>query len=179
MSMHEAHKIFLDFLGNGISKEAVGFFKQNCMVCFNNQGHLSGVKLPIYYENGNDIFEILWEGEVTEELIRIYGDLRRATDNAACALALQFINKITEYTAFEQSSIGTSIDYYLTRQKEDILIFNRAARLEVSGILEENEGNTVEGRISRKIKRLKDDDDLPTFIIIVEFSKPWSKMVQK
>lgn len=176
--MSEVHKIFLNFLGNGIPKEAVGFYKQNCMVCLNSQGHQSGVNLPIYYGNRNEIFEILWEDEVTEELIRAYGDLRRATDNAACALALQFINKITEYTVFEQSSIGTSIDYYLTRQKEDTLIFNRAARLEVSGILKENEGNTVEGRISSKIKRLKDDDNLPTFIIIVEFSNPWSKMVQ-
>lgn len=58
------------------------------------------------------------------------------------------------------------------------MIFNNAARLEVSGILEENKGNTVEGRIKKKINRLKPEGELSDFIIVVEFSKPWTKMVE-
>jgi hypothetical protein len=86
---------------------------------------------------------------------------------------------ITEYTAVEQSCIGTTIDYYLSPQKRnDDLIFNYTARLEVSGILVENEDNTVDNRIKQKVKRLKPEGDLPDLIAIVEFSKPWSKIIK-
>jgi hypothetical protein len=91
------------------------------------------------------------------------------------------INNLTEFTAIEQSNIGTTIDYYLAPQNQDnTLIFNHAARLEVSGILEENPDNTVDKRIGSKIRRLKPDPNgaLPTFILVVEFSQPHAKMVQ-
>ena len=71
------------------------------------------------------------------------------------------------------------IDYYLVKQNQgDDLIFNHAARLEVSGILTENEDNTVENRIRQKIRRLKPENDLPCLIVVVEFGRPWSKMVE-
>ena len=76
-------------------------------------------------------------------------------------------------------SVGT-IDYYLVPKdkQDDVLIFNHAARLEVSGILRQNEGNTVDQRLNRKIKRLKSATGMSTFIAIVEFGQPWSKMVR-
>jgi hypothetical protein len=58
----------------------------------------------------------------------------------------------------------------------DDLIFNYAARLEASGILREDESNTIDGRLNEKLKRLK--PGLLTFIIIVEFSYPKSKVVK-
>jgi hypothetical protein len=81
--------------------------------------------------------------------------------------------------AIEQSNIGTTIDYYLIRKTDytdDTLIFNHSAYLEVSGIRRENEGNTVEDRIKDKERRLKKKEDLPAYISVVEFSRPWAKM---
>jgi hypothetical protein len=172
----------LESLENGvpvIPAGAVEFYKQNCMVCFHQHGHKNGVKLSVTYQDTKTVFAIYWVGEVTEPLLRAYADLVRATDNAACGLALLLIRELTDYTAIEQACIGTTIDYYLVpKQADSDLIFNHAARLEVSGILQESRTNTVQSRIKQKQKRLKQDGILPTFIVVIEFSKPWSKMVK-
>ena len=60
-----------------------------------------------------------------------------------------------------------------------MLIFNRKARLEVSGILTENEQNTVDDRVRTKLRRLDKKDSLPALIVVVEFGQPWSKLVQQ
>jgi len=162
-----------------ITEEAVGFYKQNCMVCFFINGHGSGVNLPVSYNGSFTTFEISWTGDITDQLLGAYREKTRATDFAACAIALISVRELTEFTAIEQSCIGTTIDYYLIRQRQESnLIFNHAARLEVSGILTENEDNTVDARIKEKTRRLRREGDLQDFIAVVEFGKPWSKMVE-
>lgn len=164
-----------------ITEEAVGYYKQNCMVCFHRNGHKSGVRLITHHLGSNDIWEVFWLGDVTEQLLKNYPRVPRVTEDAACAIALLFIRECTDFTGIEMSVLGTSIDYYLApkNQDQDIdLLFNHTARLEASGILEENENNTVEKRINDKLNRLKLEGNLPTYIVVVEFSKPWSKMVQ-
>jgi hypothetical protein len=50
---------------------------------------------------------------------------------------------------------------------------HKAARLEISGILAENKGNTVTSRINIKQKQTQPTDHtFPVYIIVVEFSKP-------
>ena len=111
-------------------------------------------------------------------LLSAYLDDKKLVDFGACAIALLLIPKLTDYRAIQQSALGTTIDYYLAPQDQNgDLIFNHAARLEVSGILKESETNTVENRIKSKLRRLK-ESRLPTYVIIVEFSQPWSQMVQ-
>lgn len=176
--------LVIESLGPDVSvvpAEAVGFYKHNCMICFDKHGYQSGVGLKVHHDNQNDTFRIYWEGTVTEELRRAYRDQNKATDFAACTIALLLVHCLTRFTAIEQSNVGTTIDYYLApKVQDDTLIFNHTARLEVSGILEETKDNTVDGRIQDKIRRLKPDPmgNLPTFIIVVEFSQPWAKMVQ-
>jgi len=52
--------------------------------------------------------------------------------------------------------------------------------LEISGILAENPGNTVTSRINLKLKQTQPTDHtFPVYIIVVEFSKLWAKMVLK
>lgn len=173
----------LETLGDGripvISKEDAGFYKQNCMICFARQGHGSGVEMKVDYGKSTEQIKINWLDQVTESLRRQYDDLRRATDHAACAIALLLVRELTEFKAIEQASIGTTVDYYLVPkdQQDDTLIFNYASRLEVSGILRATETNTVDGRVESKFKRLKPQDDLPALIVVVEFSEPRSKMV--
>lgn len=171
----------LEALGNCIPvipEDAVGFYKHNCMVCLHSQGHYSGVALHVKNGNYTTAFTINWNGTVTEELQRAYADMSKATDFAACTLALLLVRELTEYLPVEQSVIGTTIDYWLASKKpEDDLIFNHTARLEVSGILCENEENTIDKRIKQKINRLNPKKGLPALIVVVEFSKPQSKMV--
>ncbi|HIE00928.1 MAG TPA: hypothetical protein EYP59_11680 [Thiotrichaceae bacterium] len=130
-----------------IDEEVVAFYKLNCMACFQNQNHASGLELKVTYENVeqtfqiNKTFEVCWSGEMTSQQQRNYAYLQRATDHAACAIALLVIREMTELTAIEQARIGTTVDYYLLpKAKSHNLIVNQAeARLEISGILRQND----------------------------------------
>ena len=182
MAAEPVRDLILESLADGIptiTPAAVGYYKENCIVCFHRNGHASGVRLSVHYGDSNAIYRVLWSGKVTEQLLRNYPKVPRVTEDAACAMALFLIRELADFTAIEMSVIGTTIDYYLSLQDQsDTLIFNRAARLEVSGILTESGNNTVDGRINQKSRRLNRNDDLPAFIVVVEFSRPWSKMVE-
>ncbi len=182
MSEEPKRVIVLEKLGEGIPvllDEMIGFYRLNCMVCFDVNNHTSGVVITVHYDKETYIFEVLWDGTVTDEHRRALNDDTRRVDHAACGLALNVLRELTEYTGYLQSAIGSSIDYYLQPQDVDeTLIFNGAARLEVSGILKENPetGNTVEKRYKEKLRRLQKTEHERDYIIIVEFSVPWSKM---
>lgn len=175
-------RLDIDTLSEGIpviTPEAVGFYKQNCMVCFHQNDHQKGVSLEVIFNDKTYVFIVDWKGEMTPQIISAYQDLRKATDFAACAIALLLIRELTDYIAIEQSIIGTTIDYNLIYKQDENpdLIFNHSARLEVSGILKENDKNTVEGRLKEKQKRLKQIQGIPDLISVTEFSKPRSKMI--
>jgi len=178
-------KLTLESLNDNIpiiTNEAAGFFKENCMVCFHNQGYTSGVELKTVYKESNTTFAVCWSGNVTKQMLRNYSDLSQAAEHAACAIAFLLIRELTDYVTIEQAAKGKGIDYFLVpknQNMEDDLIFNHTAGLEVSGILKESPDNTVDARINGKIKRLKRlKPGLPVVIVVVEFSKPWSKMVE-
>jgi len=186
MTTTPARILKLEDLSNGIPvipDEAVGFYKQNCIICFDSQGHQTGLRMEVFHKGTFGIAEVCWDGSVTEQILRAYRDERKTTDFGACAIALLLIRELTEFTSIEQSNVGTTIDYYLVRkgqnQQNDTLIFNEyAAYLEVSGIRQENAENTVEDRVKNKVRWLKRADDLPVFITVVEFSRPYSKTVE-
>lgn len=165
---------------NAITEDAVGFYKENCIRCFSYHNHKSGVELVVQDRNEELTCQVHWTGKISERIEKSYRDLKRAVDHASCAIALLLIRELTEYTADSQAaSDGTTIDYYLVSQKNDNpLIFNTeyAAYLEVSGILSENKKNPVKKRYKEKVDRLDTEEDLPVFIIIVEFSNPWTKI---
>lgn len=163
-----------------IPAEAVGFYKHNCIICFDSQKHKSGVNLEVFHLDENHVFEIVWDGEVSHELIRAYQDNNKTTDFAACTIALMLVTELTEYVAIQQSSVGTTIDYYLVKKdfQDDTLIFNHAAYLEVSGIRCEKASNTVDGRIKEKVQRLKKPENNPVLISIVEFGRPYTRIVE-
>ena len=182
INMQAVRKFALESLNERIPvipEEAVGFYKHNCMVCFHHNGHKAGVTLTVNFNGTIWAFQVYWTGELTPQIEKAYREPKRATEFAACAITLILVRELTQYTAVEQSCIGTTIDYYLSLQAHtDDLIFNHTARLEVSGILVENEDNKVEDRIKRKIRRLKPKGDLLDLIAVVEFSKPWSKIIE-
>jgi len=175
-------ELVLESLATGIpaiTDEMVGFYMQNCMVCFHLNGHKSGVRLRVKHGDENDHHRVLWSGEVTEEVLRAIAEPIQATNHGACAIALLLVRELTEFTAVEQAAIGTTIDYHIAlKGRSDDLLFNDTARLEVSGILKENPSNSVEQRLKRKIKRLKPKEGPPALIVIVEFSEPWSTVVR-
>ena len=179
-------ELVLESLADGIpaiTDEMVGFYKQNCMVCFHHNGHKSGVRLRVKHGDEDEYRRVLWSGEVTEEVLRAIAEPTQATNHGACAIALLLLRELTEFTAVEQAVIGTAFDYHIAlkgrlKGQSDDLPFNDTTRMEVSGLRNETPSNTVKRRLKEKIDRLKPKGSLPALIVIVEFSEPWSTVVR-
>jgi hypothetical protein len=111
-----------------------------------------------------------------------HADLVQASEFGACAIAFLVVREILDLVPVEQAERGTHVDFYLAPEavgesKDETLIFNQKARLEVSGLLKESGSNTVDGRTKAKLDRLQ-ADGLPTLIAIVEFGAPCSKITK-
>lgn len=177
--------IYLDSLSKGIPvmrPKGAGHFIEACMVCMDSQGHSSNVKMGVKTDNTNTCFYVHWEDIVTREHYMSYGgNNQRTTELGATAIALILIREVTEFTAIQEASIGTTVDYFLTSKEiDDTYIFNNnQAYCEVRGIREEKKGNTINQAVKKKVDRLNVPEDLPTYVVVVEFSKPFSRVTRK
>ena len=178
--------LYLDDLSEGIpviSKRSAGYFVEACMVCLDSQQHSSGVVLIVKTDQDKPCYNIYWENAVGEQLRRSFGgNHNKTTENGATAIALMLIRELTEYTAIQEAFIGSTVDYFLTSKEEidDTLIFNNIeAYCEIRGIRQEGKGNTILGALRKKTKRLNTPQDLPTFIVVVEFSQPFCRITVK
>ena len=88
------------------------------------------------------------------------------------------VQELTDYTVIERSVKSTGIDYWLGF--EDDMLFQRKARLEISGILNGDE-RTINARVKTRLSQTGQSDStkLPAFVFIVEFGTPTAKTVKK
>lgn len=162
------------------------FYRENCMVCMDNQGHTTGVMMEVNFADTHEGTSVSWHGTVTDATRASYDDREKRVDFGACgAIALLLMPEFAGLRAVRPSAKGNAIDYYLAPPDEEHLIFNEGAVLEVSGIQAENPRNTVADRIYRKRRRLHDlrasvtsqTPDPPTYICVVEFGQPKARVV--
>lgn len=155
----------------GITPTIGCYLCENCLVCMDKSNHTSGTDFNIAGLH-EETFQLCWSGEVTDQISRSYQDEIEATEQGAACISILLAKKLTEYTIIERSWRGTGIDYWLGYENEPI--FQRAARLEISGIKTETATNTIQARFEQKVKQtsLTDDTNLPAYISIVEFSNP-------
>ncbi|MGB0388923.1 MAG: hypothetical protein ACPGWR_29225 [Ardenticatenaceae bacterium] len=151
---------------------------QACAICFDNQGHSSGVEMEVIGDYSITC-KVHWQSVVSERMRRSWED-KRATELAACGIAILLIYELTQFTPIEISRIGTGFDYWLG-SKDDVETFpfqEYKARLEVSGIRKGTDSD-IERRVKVKVKQTKTSDhlNLPAYVVVVEFSKPQTKMV--
>jgi hypothetical protein len=120
-------------------------------------------------------FDVHWP-DVTDQMQRCWNDSINATEHAAYGVSFLLMLELTEFTVIERSMIGTGFDYWLGT---DDGLFQRKARLEVSGILRGDE-QAVQARVRLKKKQTTPTDGpLPAYIVVVEFSAPASSVVKK
>jgi hypothetical protein len=182
MSSSSCGNIYLDLLSAGIpviTARSAGHFIEACMVCLDSQNHLTGVRMNVETDEGEVCFHIHWSEPVTDEHHRAHGgNDKRTTELGATAIGLPIIKEVTDFAAIQEASIGTTIDYFLRRKEvDDTYIFDGIeAYCEIRGIRRENSGNTINQAVHRKIKRLNTPEELPCYIVIVEFSRPFTKV---
>ena len=112
---------------------------------------------------------------------RAYEDLERATELGAYGVAILLVKDQTGLTAIRQSRKGTGFDYWLGPDgADDQLVFQNAARLEVSGILSGTDSQFLT-RVKQKLKQTEasDNSGLPAYACVVEFSRPQAEVATK
>lgn len=144
-------------------------------VCLESQGHTSGAELSVRgYISSNYILE--WP-PVTDQVRRTWADIREATEKGAEGIAIVLIKQEIGYAAIERAAIGTRIDRWLG-EESDAPNFQRKARLEVSGILNGSDGE-VTRRLREKMDRINPENQLPAYVVVVEFGRPLAEVRKK
>ena len=114
----------------------------------------------------------------SDQVRREWGDPHEATENGAVGVAILLIDSLTDYHIVHRSYKNTGIDYWLGQKKD--LLFQHAARLEVSGI-RRGDDRQVDARVSMKLKQtvVSKRSGLPVFVVVVEFGGPVAVVVKK
>ena len=152
---------------------------ESASVCLAQNGLSIGVLLKVSGIR-NTSFALKWPS-ITQQLLDTYNDLQDATEDGAYGIAILLLRELEGLTVIQRSRKGTGFDYWLgdgTRFGSDpSLVFERLARLEVSGILK---GTTADkkARLTQKRKQVQRSAGIPAYIVIVEFNTP-SVIVEK
>jgi len=109
-----------------------------------------------------------------------YADLQEATEYGAYGIALVVALALTGITNVERSAKTTGVDYWLGGERSDDGIFQRAARLEISGILD-GDDSKIATRMNIKLRQTNRSDEslLPAYVAIVEFRTPEPRFAKK
>lgn len=153
----------------GVSPASSAHLYEAFMVCMNYHSHPQDI--PMQIEGQSESAIVKWENKCDDTILRTYADMQYTTEHGAVCLALMLTITYTPYTIIERSRKGTGFDYWLG--EKDALLFQKKARLEVSGILQ-GDDNAMANRYSAKVVQTEQSDEtgLPAYISIVEFSRP-------
>lgn len=163
-----------------LSPGLVGFHFEHSLIALGRFGHLSGVELSVKKNNADepDRFTIAWTSEITEVMRKSWADPDENTEFAACGIAFLLIIALTPFTVIERSRRGTGFDYWLGN-RDTTKPFQRAARLEVSGIGKAENTGVVQTRVKQKIGQIKRRKaTIPGYVIVVEFSRPLAQVTE-
>lgn len=163
----------------GLTVDSGKTLLEACIVTLYRSNHKTGIELQIsgIAKKGEKLF---WEKEFTSQIDRTWKDQIEATELAAVCISILLALKLTQYTVIERSVLGTGFDYWLGNETQNPDLFDKKARLEISGILK-GDDKTIDKRTNGKIKQTKQSSGtlLPAYISVVEFSKPKSKFVMR
>ncbi len=166
----------------GISPAFGSLFAEAAAVCLTTMGHVSGVRLKVIGDFEAE-FAIVWTFEIGQPKKMGWGDSREAAEFGATALALLLISVLTNYHEFERKEQGDGYDFNMWKnvsENEVMKNIEERARLEISGIFKEAPGNSVQARIAIKKRQTTKShgQNLPLFIVVVEFKTPKAKIIQ-
>jgi hypothetical protein len=115
----------------------------------------------------------------SEQMRRTWNDLDEAVEHGAYGMAALLVAAHTDLEVVERSRKGTGFDYWLGPKGDDSALFQKTARLEVSGIGRGNE-SAVRARVKTKMEQTTVSDGvLPAYVVVVEFGSPRARVIQK
>jgi hypothetical protein len=148
-------------------------------VCLEQQGHPEQVTLQI---DGLQSCEIeLQRNDIDDTTRRFNADQEVATEYGAYGIAALVMPHLTGFTIIERSvkGRGFGFDFWLGSISDPDTLFQRKARLEVSGIRQGSEVN-VQSRVNMKLKQISPSDTVaPGYVAVIEFGTPRARVVEK
>ena len=148
-------------------------------VCLDDQGHLERVGLQIDGIQACAI-ELQWDA-IDDTVRRFNADEEVATEYGAYGIAALIMPHLTNLTIIERSVKGKGLgfDFWLGSIEDTAPLFQRKARLEVSGIRTGSEP-LIQSRVNMKLKQISPSDTVaPGYIAVVEFGTPKAQVVEK
>lgn len=144
--------------------------------CFEIQGHTTPICMRI--DGDYSILASLERENINDQIRRTWNDHPVATELGAYGVAALIIQPLCGLCVVERSKKGTGFDYWLGNPDDEPL-FQGKVRMEVSGILKGSD-STIASRVKQKTNQTSPSDGrLPAIIIVVEFSRPLSRVVKK
>lgn len=148
-------------------------------VCLEEQSHPNPVNLQI---DGTQSREIALQRHAIDDIIRRFNaDQEIATEYGAYGIAALIMPHLTNLTIIERSvkGRGFGFDFWLGSIDDPDTLFQRKARLEVSGIRKGSE-TMMQSRVKMKLKQISPSDTVaPGYVAVVEFGTPRVRMVEK
>jgi hypothetical protein len=159
-----------------IPPEGGSVLVQSAVLSLEGQGHHSGALLTVQ-GSFTTAFRLQWSMDVTEAMRRYWNDPDETVEQGACALALLMLRSLAGLTVLERSRKGTGFDWWLAAQDN---LFQAAARLEVSGIMQ-GSARRVNGRLKERIAQTErsDPSGLTAYVAVVEFGVPTAKVIRR
>ena len=98
----------------------------------------------------------------------------------ASGIAILVATRLAGVRFVQRSAKGSGVDYWLGNESDDDGLFQKKARLEVSGILV-GTNSEMQRRLKRKLAQTapSDSTSLPAYVAIVEFGAPQTLFVMK
>lgn len=161
----------------GITPVLGRYLFEACMVCLARQGHVCDNTSLAIQGDAEKSVKLIWDDVFDDQTNRAWQDQDEATEYGAICLAVLIVLDHTDYTVVERSVKGTGFDYWLGHETDPL--FQRKARLEVSGIFQGID--RVDARFRTKIEQTRRSDGmgLPAFVCVVEFGTPLAKFGRK
>ncbi len=148
-------------------------------VCLDDQNHPYRVTLQI---DGIQDTEVELQWNTIDDIVRRFNaDQEVATEYGAYAIAALLIPYLTSLTVIERSikGKGFGFDFWLGSIDNPDTLFQRKARLEVSGIRKGSE-SIVQSRVKMKLEQISPSDTLsPGYVCVVEFGTPRTRIIEK
>jgi hypothetical protein len=156
-----------------------GMCAEAAAICLEDQGYRNFASLKIGgIQRGER--EICW-GKSDDIAQRFHADKEVATEYGAYGIAALIIPQLTGLTIIERSIKGREIgfDFWLGSIDDSGPLFQRKARLEVSGIRKGSK-SFIQSRVNIKLKQITPSDAVaPAYVCVVEFSTPQLRLVEK
>jgi hypothetical protein len=153
--------------------------KEAISVCLEDQNHTSPIDFSI---SGIQTSPITIHWEPPDPITRRFNaDREVATEYAAYGIAALVMPQLTGLTIIERSIKGKGLgfDFWLGDSTNPQPLFQRKARLEVSGI-RQGTNRQIQSRVNMKLEQIKPSDGTyPGYICVAEFSKPHARIVKK